>query len=162
MCSGIPAAVGQPQPAQLQVRVRGPSVGPTFERRQHHRTQDVEAGIARSSQAPGDREAAIARGLAGQAGLIEPILGKLAAQRFNRESAAEIVELHGYVCRVLLPYTGETWQQSFVSKYLHVHCDIIPIYDSRGRSYRSLRGLGHRHTGARFAEIPAGVGALLP
>jgi hypothetical protein len=92
-----------------------------------------EAGIARSSQASGDREAAVARGLAGQADLIEAGLGKLAARRFDRESAAEIVELHGRVCRALLPHTGGTWQQSFVSKYLHFHCDIIPIYDSRAQ-----------------------------
>jgi hypothetical protein len=47
-----------------------------------------EAGIARSSQASGDREAEIARGLAEHADLIEPVLGKLAARRFDRESAA--------------------------------------------------------------------------
>lgn len=92
-----------------------------------------EAGIARSSQAPGDREAAIARGLAEHADLIEPALGNLAGRRFDRESAAEIVELHGHVCRALLPATSGTWQQSFVSKYLHFHCDIIAIYDSRAQ-----------------------------
>jgi hypothetical protein len=92
-----------------------------------------EAGIARSSHAPGDREVAMARGLTAQADLIESALGKLAGRRFDRESAAQIVELHGRVCRALLPYTGETWQQSFVSKYLHFHCDLIPIYDSRAQ-----------------------------
>jgi hypothetical protein len=92
-----------------------------------------EAGISRSSQASGDREAAIARGLIEQADLTEQALQELAGRQLDRATAAQIVELHGRITRGLLPHTGETWQQSFVSKYLHFHCDLVPIYDSRAQ-----------------------------
>jgi hypothetical protein len=89
------------------------------------------AGIPRSSRAAGDREVAVARGLVELAGPIGEGLDGLAGRQFDRQAVAEIIELHAHVARGLLPYTGGTWQQSFVSKYLHFHCDLVPVYDSR-------------------------------
>jgi hypothetical protein len=91
------------------------------------------AGLSRSSRADADAEAEVTRGLIGLADLIEQSLGNLAGRQFDRVTAAQIVELHGRVTRGLLPHTGETWQQSFVSKYLHFHCDLVPIYDSNAQ-----------------------------
>jgi hypothetical protein len=88
------------------------------------------AGIARSSRAPGDREAEVARGLIEQADLIEGTLYNLAGRPFDRATAGEIIELHGRVTRGLRSRTGDRWLTSFVSKYLHFHCDIVPVYDS--------------------------------
>jgi hypothetical protein len=92
------------------------------------------AGVSRSSHAPGDREAEMARGLIGLADLIEETLADLAGRQFDRATAAQIVELHGRVTRGLLPHTGDVWLPSFVSKYLHFHCDRVPIYDSNAAS----------------------------
>jgi hypothetical protein len=88
------------------------------------------AGISRSSRASGDAEAEVTRGLISLADLIEQSLQDLAGRQFDRATAARIVELHGRVAGGLLPYTGDTWQHSFVSKYLHFHCHLVPIYDS--------------------------------
>ena len=89
------------------------------------------AGLSRSFKAPsGGAEMAVTDGLIRLADLIEQSLKDLAGRQFDRQSAARVVELHGKVAKGLLPYTDNTWQQSFVSKYLHFHCDIIPIYDS--------------------------------
>jgi len=82
------------------------------------------AGVSRSSHAPGDREAEMARGLIGLADLIEETLADLAGRQFDRATAAQIVE----------PHTGDVWLPSFVSKYLHFHCDRVPIYDSNAAS----------------------------
>ncbi len=89
------------------------------------------AGISRSSRALGDREAEVARGLIEVADLIEESLGELTGGEFDRATAVEVVRLHGSVTRSLLSRTGDVWLTSFVSKYLHFHCDIFPIYDSR-------------------------------
>ena len=110
------------------------------------------AGLSRSFKAPsGGAEMAVTDGLIRLADLIEQSLKDLAGRQFDRQSAARVVELHGKVARGLLPYTDNTWQQSFVSKYLHFHCDIIPIYDSyadhaisglverRGQAVRTVR-----------------------
>jgi hypothetical protein len=88
------------------------------------------AGLSRTFHAPVGAEKAVTDGLVGLADLIEQSLKDLKGRQFDRESAAQIVELHGRVTRGLLPYTDNTWQQSFVSKYLHFHCDIVPIYDA--------------------------------
>lgn len=96
------------------------------------------AGLPRSSRASGDVEAEVARGLMGLADLIDQALEDLAGRQFDRATATRIVELHGRVSRGLLPHTGETWQQSFVSKYLHFHCDLVPIYDGNAQ-----KAIGH-------------------
>lgn len=91
-----------------------------------------QAGIARSSRAKvKDREAAVANGLIEQSDLISLALGELAERRFDQTAAAQVVALHGQITRGLERHTGERWLTSFVSKYLHFHCDIVPIYDAR-------------------------------
>jgi hypothetical protein len=92
------------------------------------------AGISRTVRAPGDREASVARGLMEQASLIDETLDTLAESKFDRVAAGQIIELHARVARGLLPHTGEVWQQSFISKYLHFHCDLVPVYDSRAEA----------------------------
>jgi hypothetical protein len=88
-----------------------------------------EAGIARAAKVSGNREAAVARGLIEQANLIDETLNALEGKQFDRATAAQVIELHGRVTRGLEPHTG-VWLTSFVSKYLHFHCPLVPIYDS--------------------------------
>jgi hypothetical protein len=92
------------------------------------------AGISRTVQVDGDPEAAVARGLVEQAGLIDQMLQTLVDSQLDRTAASKIIELHARVARGLLPHTGGTWQQSFVSKYLHFHCNVVPVYDSRAEA----------------------------
>ena len=92
------------------------------------------AGISRTVRVGGDPEAAVARGLMQQAALIDEMLYALADSQLDEASAGQIIELHARVARGLLPYTGGIWQQSFVSKYLHFHCDLVPVYDSRAEA----------------------------
>lgn len=89
------------------------------------------AGISRSSRAEGDREAAAAHGIVRQAAEIDAALKTLASAQFDRATAAQIIELHARTARGLKEHTGERWLQSFVSKYLHFHCELVPIFDSR-------------------------------
>jgi hypothetical protein len=116
------------------------------------------AGLPRSMGASGDAESKVTHGLISLADLIEPSLGDLVGRQFDRVSAAQIVELHGRVARGLLPNTGETWQQSFVSKYLHFHCDIVPIYDGNAESaigrFVNRRGLAVRTVRASMTDLP--------
>ena len=94
-----------------------------------------QAGIARSSRAKvKDREAAVTNGLIEQSDLISLALGELAARPFDAPAAAQIAILHGRITRGLEAHTGERQLTSFVSKYLHFHCDIVPIYDGRAAS----------------------------
>lgn len=88
------------------------------------------AGISRSSKADGDREAAVATGLVGIGAMITERLSEIADRELDPSTLTQIIDLHGRVCRELLPHTGNTWQQSFVSKYLHFHCPIVSIFDS--------------------------------
>jgi hypothetical protein len=89
-----------------------------------------EAGIVRAARSSGHPEAEVARGLTKQADLLDEALHVLAHSQFDRATAAQIIELHGRVSRGLLPHTGDVWLTSFVSKYLHFHCNIVPVYDS--------------------------------
>lgn len=88
------------------------------------------AGIARTVRVSGDREATVARGLIEQADLIDAALNVLEGKQFDRATAAQIIELHGRVTKGIKPHTGGVWLTSFVSKYLHFHCPLVPIYDS--------------------------------
>jgi hypothetical protein len=45
-----------------------------------------------------------------------------------------IVELHGYIARAISYRTEDVFLASFVFKYLHFHCPIVPIYDSRAQA----------------------------
>jgi hypothetical protein len=89
------------------------------------------AGILRSSAAPGDREAAVAEGIRAQADQIDEGLATLSGKRLGLTTIAGIIGLHGRITRDLCPHTGDKLLQSFVSKYLHFHCSLVPIYDSR-------------------------------
>jgi hypothetical protein len=89
------------------------------------------AGISRSSKADGDREAAVANGLVSLGTAITDRLAKIGDSDLDRSTFTQILELHAWVCQELLTHTGNTWQQSFVSKYLHFHNPIVPIFDSR-------------------------------
>ena len=93
-----------------------------------------DAGIRRTVQVDGDPEAAVARGLMAQADLIDEALHALAGSQLDRATAGQIIELHARVARGLRPHAGGTWQQSFVSKYLHFHCEQVPVYDSRAEA----------------------------
>lgn len=92
------------------------------------------AGIPRTVRADGDPEAAVARGIMEQADLIDKTLHALADAQLDRATAGQVIELHARTARGLRPHTGGTWQQSFVSKYLHFHCDLVPVYDSRAEA----------------------------
>jgi hypothetical protein len=89
------------------------------------------AGISRSSKADGDREAIVAKGLVSVGAVIRNQLADIAEGELDRSTFIQILRLHARVCQELLTYTGNTWQQSFVSKYLHFHCPMVPIFDSR-------------------------------
>lgn len=94
------------------------------------------AGVARSWAAGGDAETAIARILADAelAASIRDGLQRLEGQSFDRQTAAEIVHLHGHVARVIHQHSGNVFLTSFVSKYLHFHCPVAPIYDSNAQT----------------------------
>lgn len=52
---------------------------------------------------------------------------------FNEQVAGEIVELHRDVTRAISHWSVYSLT-SFVSKYLHFHNRIVPIYDSRAEA----------------------------
>lgn len=46
-----------------------------------------------------------------------------------------ITTSHSNICRLMLPIMSNgRWPRSFVSKYLHFHAPVVPIYDSIGGS----------------------------
>jgi hypothetical protein len=89
-----------------------------------------QAGISRAFRGSGNAEGVVARELVAQSGLLEERLVALAGRQFDRQIALEIVELHGCITGSLARSTGNVWLTSFVSKYLHFHCPIVPVYDS--------------------------------
>lgn len=93
-----------------------------------------EAGVARAWRGEGDPETEIARVLVEQAGLVESGLRRLKDRPFDRQAADEIVELHGHVARAISRRSGQVFLASFVSKYLHFHCPIVPIFDSNAQA----------------------------
>lgn len=94
------------------------------------------AGVARSWRGGGDAETETAKALsdARVAEVIQDRLQRIADHPFDRCSAREIVELHGQVTRAISLRSGDVFLTSFVSKYLHFHCPIVPIYDSNAQS----------------------------
>ena len=93
-----------------------------------------EAGVARAWRGEGDPETEITRVLIEQAGLIESGLQRLKDRPFGRQTAPEIIELHGHIARAVSHRTNGVFLASFVSKYLHFHCPIVPIYDSNAQA----------------------------
>jgi len=90
-----------------------------------------EAGVVRSWRGGGDPETEITHVLMAQAGVIESRLRKLEDRAFDRQTADEIVELHGRIARAISHENEDKFLTSFVSKYLHFHCPMVPIYASR-------------------------------
>jgi hypothetical protein len=86
-------------------------------------------------EAETDPEAETARALIEeeQAGLIEEGLQRLEGHPFNQQVAGEIVELHRDVTKAISHRSVHSLT-SFVSKYLHFHSRIVPIYDSRAEA----------------------------
>jgi hypothetical protein len=113
-----------------------------FRRRSSHRDyRDVytkvvmiervyRAGVVRAFKAKANAETTVARELLPQADLLEEQLATLAGQTLNGKTALQIVELHGRITASLAP-SADVWLTSFVSKYLHFHCPIVPVYDSK-------------------------------
>ena len=93
-----------------------------------------QAGVSRAWRGDGNPETEVTRVLIEQADLIERGLERLKDRAFDRQAAAEIVELHGYMARAISLRTKEVFLASFVSKYLHFHCPIVPIYDSMAQA----------------------------
>jgi hypothetical protein len=91
------------------------------------------AGVARSWRGDGDPETEVTRVLMEQADLIQVGLGRLQECQFDRQAADAIVELHGHIARAISHRSGGVFLTSFVSKYLHFHCPIVPIYDSNAQ-----------------------------
>jgi hypothetical protein len=94
------------------------------------------AGVTRSWKAGGDAEMGVARVLvsAELAASLNDGLQRLGGRPFDRQTAAEIVELHGHVTRAISEHSGGVFLTSFVSKYLHFHCPTVPIYDSNAQA----------------------------
>lgn len=92
-----------------------------------------EAGVARAWRGDGDPETEVTRVLMEQADLIQTGLRLLQECRFDQQTAGVIVELHGHVARAISHRSGGVFLTSFVSKYLHFHCPIVPIYDSNAQ-----------------------------
>lgn len=93
-----------------------------------------EAGVARAWRGDGDPETEITRVLIEQADRIQSGMKRLKSQPFDRQTAAEIVELHGDITRAISHRSGNVFLASFVSKYLHFHSPIVPIFDSNAQA----------------------------
>jgi hypothetical protein len=94
-----------------------------------------EAGVPRAwgkQYANPDPVRETAQALTDQAQLIQEGLQRLAghAGHFGLEAAREIVDLHDQVTKAINKRSGNLLT-SFVSKYLHFHCPIVPIIDTR-------------------------------
>lgn len=94
------------------------------------------AGVTRSWKAGGDAEMGVARALISDelAASLHDGLLRLGGRPFDRQTAAEIVHLHGHVTRAIHQHSGNVFLTSFVSKYLHFHCPAAPIYDSNAQT----------------------------
>jgi hypothetical protein len=89
-----------------------------------------EAGVARAWRGEGDPESEVTRVLIEQADLIQNGLQSLENRSFEQQTAAGIVELHGHIAEAISHRTADVFLASFVSKYLHFHSSVVPIYDS--------------------------------
>lgn len=89
-----------------------------------------EAGVVRAWRGEGDPESVVSEVLVENAELIRANMQRLEGRPFDRQTAAETVELHGYIARAISHRTNGVFLASFVSKYLHFHCPIVPIFDS--------------------------------
>jgi hypothetical protein len=93
-----------------------------------------EAGVARAWRGEGDPETEVTEVLIEQDDLLRAGLERLADRSFDRQAADDLVELHGHIARAISHRTKGVFLASFVSKYLHFHCPIVPIYDSNAQA----------------------------
>jgi hypothetical protein len=93
-----------------------------------------EAGVARAWRGEGDPESEVTGILIEQADLVQNGLRSLENRSFDQQIAAEIVELHGHIARAISHRTAGVFLASFVSKYLHFHSPVVPIYDSNAQA----------------------------
>lgn len=114
-------------------------------RKGHERHDDVyakvaiinrvyNAGISRSVRGTesGDAELRVSQLLADCHGAFSADLDRIRAfDDLTSDSMATIVAAHGAITQSLARGLDATNLCSFVSKYLHFHCPIVPIYDSR-------------------------------
>ena len=93
-----------------------------------------EAGVARAWRGEGDPESEVTRVVIEQADLIRNGLQSLENRSFDQQTAARIIELHGHIARAISHRTAGVFFASFVSKYLHFHSPVVPIYDSNAQA----------------------------
>lgn len=93
------------------------------------------AGVSRAWGGDRDRdpETETARALVGQAALIRDGLQRLEGRPFDRQTAGAIIELHADVTNAVSGRSVK-FLTSFVSKYLHFHRPIVPIFDTRAQA----------------------------
>ncbi len=92
------------------------------------------AGITRSVAGAGqtDAEQRVARLLYDCRDEMSSRLRQLCSlQALSKQSMALIVANHGWFAKHVAPSLEGTNLCSFMSKYLHFHCPMVPIYDSR-------------------------------
>lgn len=88
------------------------------------------AGVVRAWPGVRDSENETAKVLVEQAGRIQEGLDGLDGRSFgDPDAAGEIVELHRDVIEAI-HHRCDKFLTSFVSKYLHFHCPIVPIFDN--------------------------------
>jgi hypothetical protein len=93
-----------------------------------------EAGVARAWRGEGDAESEVTHVLIEHADLIQNGLRRLENRPFDQQTAAAIVELHGHIARAISNRTAGVFLVSFVSKYLHFHSPVVPIFDSNAQA----------------------------
>ncbi|OBJ81083.1 hypothetical protein [Mycobacterium sp. 1245852.3] len=117
------------------------------------------AGISRSwGGDPGkDPESEVARALIDDPRLIDDGLRRLEGRPFDHHAAGQIVRLHSDVTRAI-SHTSVKYLTSFVSKYLHFHCPIVPIFDARAdAAMGKLINRRGRPVRDNLTELPDGV-----
>jgi hypothetical protein len=115
------------------------------------------AGVSRAWRGEGDPETETAQALRNQAGLIQQGLQRLEGHPFDRQTAGEIVKLHADVTRAISNRSVQSLT-SFVSKYLHFHSPIVPIFDNRAQG--AIGNFVHRQrVREALTALPEGVWA---
>ena len=113
-------------------------------------------GVERAATSPDPCER-IATLLVSQGSEIEARIDALRAiSILTPESLAQVAQVHGWLAREVLGKAGVGQPVSFVSKYLHFHVPIVPIYDSQ-----ACTALGHYIT-ARFGKRFVAGASRLP
>lgn len=137
-------------------------------RRGHERFEDVYTkvvivnrvymvGITRVVRAEGLRdgpEAAVARALLGMKDVLTESLQRLTpVDDLTAVTMSQIVEVHGLVTNNLAAQLQGANLRSFVSKYLHFHCPMVPIYDSLAASAVTKALSPHVHGWTRTRDL---------